>query len=170
MEPAVRLERIRDRMRELNIRSARQLALLAGSDNVSVSKVLAGDRPQVAVATVAQLAAALQVSVDYLLGNTDEPTGTSIAMPASGEALLRAIERLPVNRRPEVVDIVHVLADAEEKRAEHSAAMQRALGMLEALAPPGQYEELLTILESAAGTGDILGARRRIAALLAAEE
>lgn len=158
MNENVLSKRIRERMRALNIPSARKLAAVAGINNVTISKVLDNNRPQVTIGVVARIATALQCSVDYLLGIVDEPTGTGIIMPVGGEDLLRILPDLPLGRRAELLNIADSMAAYEEQRT------GMRLNELEQLAqvvgdalPPAQAREVMDALFRATRSRDSAG-------------
>jgi transcriptional regulator with XRE-family HTH domain len=69
------LERERLRLRRLQLRlSQQQLGTQIGHDQGYVSRLERGEITDITVRTLARLADALDVSTDYLLNRTDDPT------------------------------------------------------------------------------------------------
>ena len=70
-----RLDRERLRLRRLQLRfSQQQLGIKIGHDQGYVSRLERGEITDITVRTLARLADALDVSIDYLMNRTDDPT------------------------------------------------------------------------------------------------
>jgi transcriptional regulator with XRE-family HTH domain len=69
------LDRERLRMQRLKLRlSQQQLGTQIGHDQGYVSRLERGEITDITVRTLARLADALKVSIDYLMNRTDDPT------------------------------------------------------------------------------------------------
>ena len=76
------LERERLRLRRLQLHlSQQQLGAQIGHDQGYVSRLERGEITDITVRTLARLADALDVSTDYLLNRTDDPTGAKRQRP-----------------------------------------------------------------------------------------
>lgn len=120
-----RLRQARD-LREL---TQAQLAAKSRVSAVMISHFETGVRPSASADNLVKLSDALEVSIDYLLGRTDDP------VPSSGpvEAALRSLERAPGH----VLDTVLTIAEslAQRQRAD-SDAPSSSSSTPSAAAPP----------------------------------
>jgi transcriptional regulator with XRE-family HTH domain len=77
--------RVQSAVERSGLRKA-DIAERAGIRWAQLQKILTGQRPQVSADTVRRLACALEVSSDYLLGLTDDPTPPRRARRRRGRA------------------------------------------------------------------------------------
>lgn len=148
-----------------------EAATAVGVGQQYISNLERGQNQPSVLALVASLAKEYETSVDYLLGIVDDPSPPAGAeWPPYARELLALLGRLPESRRAELVSIAETLAEAEAKRAEENAQIERMVVMLEALLEPERMDALLGILETSVATGDIATARRDIALLLGEEQ
>ena len=106
-EPSVFGRRLRQ-ARDLRQMTQAQLAEKSRVSAVMISHFETGVRPSASADNLVKLSNALEVSIDYLLGRTDDP------VPCSGpvEAALRSLERAPGH----VLDTVLTIAESLAQR------------------------------------------------------
>lgn len=96
-------------IRETRDLSQADLGLLAGVPALMISHFETGARPSASAATLVKLANALEISIDYLVGRSDDPA------PVSGRvgALLRSLGE---NASKQTIDAVITMAEAMAKK------------------------------------------------------
>lgn len=70
-----------------------QLAYKAGISISSIHRIEAGERPNTSGVILGQIAEALQTTVDYLIGRTDDP-GPVLAVPGTSAEVRRYVAEL----------------------------------------------------------------------------
>lgn len=95
--------------------SPAQLARDSGLTPGAISKVLSGKSPNVRSDSVARIAAALEVSVDYLQGATDDPSPASGAqLPEYALEILESMRQLDSAQNYELLVIARALMQERE--------------------------------------------------------
>src|SRR5690606_37278143 len=119
-EPSVFGRRLRQ-ARDLREMTQAQLAEKSRVNAVMISHFETGVCPSASADNLVKLSNALEVSIDYLLGRTDDP------VPRSGlvEAALRSLERSPGHALDTVLTIVESLGQRQRGDAEGSASLPR---------------------------------------------
>lgn len=101
-----------------------ELARKSGLTPGAISKVLSGKTAAVRSETVARIAAALEVSVDYLQGSTDDPfVSDAEALPEFGLEVLEAMSKLTAAQNYELLTVARALA-AEKKQIRHMQLLE----------------------------------------------
>jgi transcriptional regulator with XRE-family HTH domain len=120
-EPSVFGRRLRQ-ARDLRVMTQAQLAEKSRVSAVMISHFETGVRPSASADSLVKLSNALEVSIDYLLGRTDDP------VPCSGpvEAALRSLERAPGHVLDTVLTIAESLAQRQRDASEGSPSPSRA--------------------------------------------
>lgn len=168
-EPTVRLDRIAERMKVLGIESDRELARRADIDNVTVSLLRGGNRPNIGALMLARIARALRCSTSYLLGESDLLNGPGVKMPPSGEEMIELMNDLPDDRNAELVGVGRVMAEAERKRAEVEAEVQRLIEYIRRTGDPVDTERRLELVHAAVLRRDYAAARMALYSMLGDE-
>lgn len=120
-EPSVFGRRLRQ-ARDLRGMTQAELAEKSRVSAVMISHFETGTRPSASADNLVKLSNALEVSIDYLLGRTDDP------VPCSGpvEAALRSLERAPGHVLDTVLTIAESLAQRQRGAAEGTTSPSRA--------------------------------------------
>jgi transcriptional regulator with XRE-family HTH domain len=107
-------------IRETRVLSQTELGEQAGVPALMISHFETGTRPSASAATLVKLANALEISIDYLIGRSDDPT------PVSGRvgALLRS---LGANASQQTIDAVIIMAEAMARKENRTPASQEDL-------------------------------------------
>lgn len=129
-EPSVFGRRLRQ-ARDLRELTQAQLAAKSRVSAVMISHFETGVRPSASADNLVKLSNALEVSIDYLLGRTDDP------VPCSGpvEAALRSLEKAPGHVLDTVLTIAESLANRQRGGAEGPASPPRRTPSAETLPP-----------------------------------
>ncbi|WP_434478888.1 helix-turn-helix domain-containing protein [Gemmatimonas sp.] len=116
-EPSVFGRRLRQ-ARDLRELTQAQLAEKSRVSAVMISHFETGVRPSASADNLVKLSNALEVSIDYLLGRTEDP------VPFSGpvEAALRSLERAPGHVLDTVLTIAESLATRQRGGPDGSAS------------------------------------------------
>lgn len=145
----VNLLRLKELMREKGWKAG-ELATYSGVKYDTVYSLVTGRRPNSNVATVKQIADALDVSVDYLLGLSDERMPSGEVMPAELRRLLSIAGDLPAMRQEELTRIAGALVELERERMARTIPIERMRALIEAdsqLAGRVNSEDLLRALQ-----------------------
>lgn len=120
-EPSVFGRQLRQ-ARDLRVMTQAQLAERSRVSAVMISHFETGVRPSASADSLVKLSNALEVSIDYLLGRTDDP------VPRSGpvEAALRSLEGASGHILDTVLTIAESLAQRQRDASEGSASSRRA--------------------------------------------
>lgn len=105
---------------ELRGKKAAELARDSGVNKGTISLILDGQRQNTPAAIVAKLARALNVSMDYLMGITDDPEPRSLGVGPSIIELAEIAKTLPSSRQRDLLLMAKTYA-------EHSEASKREL-------------------------------------------
>lgn len=100
----IRLDRIEAEMRRANL-DGKNLARATGISEAAISKLLSGKSPGMSALNVSRIARALRVSVDYLMGLTDDPLPSELTREGILAELLQVSERLTDRRRRDLLMI-----------------------------------------------------------------
>lgn len=100
-----------DRAMKLRKMSAAELARKSGVHKTTISMILSGDRPNTPATIVAKLARALNVSMDFLMGITDDPEPRSLGVGPVLIQLTEVAKVLPDSRQHDLLLIAQTYAD-----------------------------------------------------------
>lgn len=148
-KPVVNLARLEELMLKKKWKIG-ELAHYSGVKYDTVYSLVMGRRPNSNIATLKALADALEVSTDYLLGESDDSSPPAGTMPGALRELLRIAGDLSVMRQEELVKIAVALAALERERATHMVSEESMRALLAAANKlEGQIEgkELLAALQ-----------------------
>lgn len=108
-------------VRETRGLSQTELGDQAGVPALMISHFETGARPSASAATLVKLANALEISIDYLVGRSDDPA------PVGGRvgALLRSLGE---NATKDTIDAVITMAEAMAKKDQDKSAERKPAG------------------------------------------
>jgi transcriptional regulator with XRE-family HTH domain len=148
-KPQVNLARLKTLMKEKTW-GLGELATYSGVKYDTVYSLVKGRRPNSNIATLKNIAGALGVSVDYLLGQSDERGALGPALPETMRQLTEIANRLPEMRQEELVRIARALLELERERAQNPMPVEKMRALLELseyLRGTGEGENLLLVLK-----------------------
>jgi transcriptional regulator with XRE-family HTH domain len=139
---ALRGDRLREVRKQQGL-SAHDLAELSGVTARHIWRLEAGKRPNVAAATLGRLAVVLGVSLEYLLGVTDDPV--SMMWPGDGNIpLVQAAA--PAGESQSPLPLVRVAVPAGES--------QPPMPAVQAAVPAGESQPPLPVVQAAVPSGE----------------
>lgn len=130
-KPVVNLTRLKKLMQEKKWEIG-ELAIYSGVKYNTVYSLFVGRRPNSNIETLKKIADALEVSTDYLLGESDDKSPPAGTLPQPIRQLLQIAGELPAMRQEELARIAGALADLERERAERPVSIETMHAMLEA--------------------------------------
>lgn len=109
------IDRIEERMRQLDM-SAAELSRAAKITEGAISNLLSGKRKQPRTSTLARIAKALETSVDYLTGATDNPfISQGEPLPEYAADVVEKMRKLSRARNYELLTIAQAFVEAEAR-------------------------------------------------------
>jgi len=108
-------EKVRVKRQELRLTQA-ELAKKARLTQATVSRIESGEVKELKSEAVRRLAKALQVSVDYLVGERLKPEfNEALEHDESAKTIFRGYEQLSTERRKELREYVEFLVDKQKR-------------------------------------------------------
>lgn len=127
---------------------AADLAAASGVHKSTLSLILRGERPNSPAIIVARLALALGVSVDYLLGLTNDPSPKSVDLSQVMADLMNVAQTLPECRQQDLLLIAQAYQRSiEEGALDADQLMANVLEQVEAEGGSEALDVLLRVLE-----------------------
>lgn len=134
--------------------TAAKLARGTGVDKSTISLILAGERPNTPAIIVAKLADALDISVDYLVGLSDEMEPRQLHLGDILMELTRVAKQLTSRRQRDLLRAAHsYLAASEEMKADPDLMESELLDVIEEIGGKDSRDKLIDLLRRA----DFLG-------------
>jgi len=128
-----------------------ELAYLSGVSYDYIYKIRKGQAKNVSAIMLAKIANALDTSVDYLLGLTDDPTPPqredtgARALPPDLLPLCERLSRLPEDERKNIIDIVMRIVEFTEAHVEDDREVEE-FERLFALLPEARQVEIRNLM------------------------
>lgn len=129
--------------------SAAELSRASGVDKSTISLILAGARPNTPAIIVARLARGLNVSVDFLVGLTEDAEPKSLQL---GEILLeltQVAKQLTNRRQRDLLMTARAYLEASaELQSDPALLMENLLDLIRESGGAASYERLLDLLNT----------------------
>lgn len=142
----IRLDRIEEGMARKKLDS-KKLARAVGVSEAAISKLLNSKSPGMSAVNLSRIAKTLGVSLDYLLGLTDDPLPKSVSNDQAILELVRATMDLPRSRQHDLLLIANTYAEAAEESKRQFLREMRDM-LFAAADKMGRGEELDAFLET----------------------
>lgn len=141
----IQTDRIEKHMQELGLDN-KALAKAVGVSEAAISKLLNGKSPGMSAVNIKKIADVLRVSVDYLMGLTEDPLPKSISSDQKILDFVRVVGGLSDFRRRDLLRIANGYAEDDQKTIEQTLDDIRDL-VFRAADKMGRGEELNQFLE-----------------------
>jgi transcriptional regulator with XRE-family HTH domain len=148
--------RLRERRQTLGL-SQQQLGKRLGVTQAYVSQLESGAVGLPALDGAVALAAALETSLMYLAGLTDNalPIPGAEGVPSAVDELLRVARPLPSELQEQVLGHARLVADAETRRTQDLRVVGNAYAGIYSALPAKEADALISEIETALAHGDI---------------
>jgi transcriptional regulator with XRE-family HTH domain len=139
---------------ELRRMKPAQLARLSGVDKSTISMIMSGLRPNTPAVIVAKLATALDMSVDYLVGLSDEPEPRQLDLGEIVLELTRVARQLTSRRQRDLLMTARAYLEASDQlKADPDLLMDNVLDLIKEAGGEASRDQLLDLLNSAGPLG-----------------
>jgi transcriptional regulator with XRE-family HTH domain len=125
--------------------TAANIVRASGVDSATISLIMSGKRPNTSAIIVAKLANALEVSVDYLVGLSDNPERGTNDLPEQVRQLARLAGKLSEKKQEELLRIAATLEELERENPSYTIPAQtfvRLVQMVEKLGTDEDKEDM----------------------------